>query len=87
MKKPGSAPKPIKRNGRNYFFEDETDAYLEELAASRHRDGEDLSDADANNAPTSADAPTKSVDDTPAVGRADAATERIAATDKGATGD
>ncbi|MFW6028570.1 MAG: helix-turn-helix transcriptional regulator [bacterium] len=66
-------PEPIKLNGRNYYFEDETEAYLEELAASRHRDGDDLS-ADA-------DAPTVSADDTPAIGKVGGAAKRIAATD------
>jgi predicted DNA-binding transcriptional regulator AlpA len=28
-------PKPVKLNGRNFYFEDEVQAYLDELAASR----------------------------------------------------
>jgi hypothetical protein len=31
----GIGPKPVRQNGRRYWFEDEVDAYLDELAATR----------------------------------------------------
>lgn len=33
-------PAPVKLNGRNFYFEDEVGAYLEELAASRQGPGQ-----------------------------------------------
>jgi len=37
--KRGSAPKPIRINGRRYWFEDEVFDYLEQLAAQREVQG------------------------------------------------
>ena len=32
-------PMPVKMNGRNYYFQDEVEAYLDQLAASRPSNG------------------------------------------------
>lgn len=37
--KAGIGPKPVKVNGRNFYFEDEADAYLDQLAVGRHDNG------------------------------------------------
>jgi hypothetical protein len=42
--KAGIGPAPVKRNGRNYYFQDEVLAYLEALAASRRKPSDATSD-------------------------------------------
>jgi hypothetical protein len=35
--KAGIGPTPVRRGGRNFYFQDEVEAYLDQLAASRQR--------------------------------------------------
>lgn len=41
--KAGIGPMPVRRGGRNFYFADEVEAYLDQLANSRQQTPDDLS--------------------------------------------
>ena len=45
--KAGIGPMPVRRGGRNFYFADEVETYLDHLAASRQQTPDDMSAASA----------------------------------------